>query len=232
MDSTASRLRVDHPRRWPPDSLESVLLDPSLFVSPRTLRVLDSEFVRRFDGVKVLVPSSLLVALSELTREQTVPPFWRFWGGRRGGLTPRASASVAIDLLESRGVRPYHVGDERTRESAMFGFRGSLPKGYARNETTSRILFEELEYLRSHSIILGRSRRPYDALVAAGSIVMQFGERHLPPDVIEKLRKLGWRRIFTKVGIGAAITASAVALGPLVVLGVGPLNTLVGLMDP
>lgn len=221
-----------HLGHWPPDPIDSVLLDPSLFMSPRSVEALSVGIGRKVEGLKVLIPSEFVAALQEAQSFERLLPFWTFWGGRRTGPSLKSVTGVVNNLLATDQLVPYQHRIDTEERGLLDSFRAALPRGRARDPLTARILFEELDYLRSHSTVLGRSRRMYDALVAAGSIVVQFGEQHVPPDVLAKLKRLGWKRIVTKVGIGLGISIPGFVFDPAWVFVAGPLNTVIGLLDP
>jgi hypothetical protein len=115
-------------------------------------------------------------------------------------------ASFLETWIDSDLLAPYRVQHGANRSRAFEQFRERLPQGRAPEELTARVLFEERDYLRTRRVILTEYWWPFDALVEAGSIAIWATERHLPPSVVNAVRKWGLRGAvrYMAIGIGRA----------------------------
>ena len=79
-----------------------------------------------------------------------------------------------------------------------------LSATYRRDEYLVSILDEEASFLATHSMMLSRIKAPISALIKGGLAAIEGLEGYLSREVVERLRKYGWRRLCKNVVVPMA----------------------------
>src|SRR2546430_8599246 len=169
------------------DAKDEVMYDPSMFLPERSLnRLLRDPFVKQRSAT-LYVPDAIRELIQSQSTEALRSSAWRFFSGSAVPASPRD----VLNFIESY-TEPYSA---RNRDAtARLRLENALRRREMEDEFLVASLEQEFTYLSSHSIVLGRSKRTFDALMKAGAVGVQVMEDHLPESVRAKVREWGWER--------------------------------------
>ena len=158
---------------------ERVMLDPSLFTSFRTLRVIRAA-VNSGELENVLVPASFLSALQRGTFSERALMYFG------------ASRNAIADLRNIPGFLPELLSLPRHEASAVqptTEFQREL-YAIAGDYDIFQILNEEWTFLNSESWITARTRRSFGSFIRAGAIGIEARAEKIFNEIIARTLKL------------------------------------------
>jgi hypothetical protein len=139
-----------------------LMLDPSLFLSPRSLQIIFSALeAGELEGV--VVPASFVEAVSAPALAESLSYF-------APRMRPGLVADAAGLFRRERRIELYSAPEAKVEEA----FNRNIERS-TRNDLVSRILIEEWSFLTSQSWIASRIRRPFSVFVKAGAVTVEGG---------------------------------------------------------
>jgi len=153
------------------------MLDPSLFLSARTLAVVEAAWdAGELDGVRV--PTSFVTAIRD---------------GRLRGRSLEYFAGRRDDRPDLRSLDAFlreHVTDQGVEIRWPSDSFAARVRKLAKDDLVSEVLGEEWTFLTSESWLASRIKRPFSAYVRAGAVAVEFG-RHVFDQLIREGERLG-----------------------------------------
>lgn len=198
-----------------------MLIGPSLFTTRRSL-----DWVKRWIGVrsaptKVYLSSTFVTALREKRLAPMLIPGWETWSDRRPGPSKETVAELVRAWLKDGLISLYTPPKERVEGLSFEDFQKKLPPGRPRQRLTLQILYEAFQYLEARTLLLSQHWWPFDALVEAGCVAIQWPQRDLPAPVLSALRRWGIKGSVTYAALGIGGRGSYTILPEL---SVGPVE--------
>jgi hypothetical protein len=196
---------------------ESVMLDPSIFLSHRYLEV--RQCVLSGECGKIYIPASLKRAFDEPHVAMS-----RFFPFR---LEPEVYRQAIEDMSETEFLVPFAA--DLKAEVANSEFLYALQHQYP-SRGVADVLFEEWVFLQSNSMIVSRSKRSFGPFVHAGAAMLEFGRGSFDI-LVSKTLKLSNKRMPRALTSGQRLRAVSkwVAVGgPAVASVINPTFEIIG----
>lgn len=159
----------------------SLMLDPSLLLSMRTLPVI-TELARRNELQGAVIPRTFFEYVSEQGLNEDV---LRFFGGPTG---EGEIGRVGDILTQIRALRDYLSPQGLAAEAAERGISVNIQR-QVRSEQVAAILGEEWAFLTSHSWMASRLKRPFSIFVKAGAFAIEGSRKSFDVLVAKTLKR-------------------------------------------
>lgn len=180
---------------------DAVLLDPSILVSRSALAKLQRGAVEWAEThPRYLVPLSFVRLLNEQGPDAVNAPAWRYFAG----YVAPASPETILSSLGRMQVSTYGAPSERPETLRRFSASHGLPRTVRNDTYVVSVIDEEASFLAAHSIILARVQKAFDALVKGGLVAVSGLENYLSREIIDRLKRYGWRRLCKNVAVPLA----------------------------